>query len=257
MNESRWRMVLVLIVVAAGAGCGNDGNNQDAPPLEADAAPDRGQECAPELPGPIDPSLLIDDLEDRDRFIAPVAGRTGGWSVYADESGGTLEPPAGSSPVPARIIGGRCGSEFAMRISGQGFSEWGAGMNVGFRFENADLGVYDASRYAGVRFWARTGETHTSSVRVRFQDRNTYPVGGICDPGDLVGANACYNAHGQGLVPLGNEWRLYEIAFDRVTQENLFGSPSPFETAHLFSLEWLMQPGSVMDLWIDDVWFYE
>jgi hypothetical protein len=227
MNVSRLGGATSLLAVTlATAGCSEGssgaatGNSRDAAPSpepdaarEVDAAPESGQSCPPELAGPIDPTLLIDDLEDRDGYIAAVGGRSGGWWVYADSSGGTLEPPANAAPTPARILGGRCGSEFAMRLTGQGFTEWGAGMNIGFRFENNDLGAYDASRYSGIRFWARAGESHTSAVRVQLQDRNTYPMGGVCDPNDRAGATACYNAHGTALVPLGREWRLYEIAF--------------------------------------------
>src|SRR6185503_7921699 len=160
-------------------------------------------------------------------------------------------------PLPTRIVGGRCGSAFAMRVTGQGFTDWGAGVNIGFRHGNVDLDAFDASAYSGVRFWARAGESHTSAVRVQLEDGATYPVGGVCDPNDLLGTSACYNAHGTGLVPLGTEWRLYEIAFDRLSQRNLVGSPSAFDKAEVYALEWLMQPNSVIDLWIDDVWFFE
>jgi hypothetical protein len=258
-----------MLLGLAIAGCGNDAHKAeiertDAAPESTDAAsspeaeaPDAGGYCPPELAGPIDPTLLIDDLEDRDGLIAQTGGRSGGWWVFSDETGGSLEPPANGIPLPTRIVGGRCASGFAMRVTGQGFTEWGAGINIGFRFENGDLGVYDATAYSGVRFWARTGESHTAAVRVQLEDRSTYHAGGVCDRTDRLGASACYNAHGTGLVPLDSEWRLYEIAFDRLTQQNLVGTPSAFEKAHLYALEWLLQPNSVIDFWIDDVSFYD
>jgi hypothetical protein len=246
-------------------GCGNDdgrvapqNNDDDAPaPPAPDASSERNQHCEPEFSGPIDPTELIDDLEDRDGFIAQTGGRNGGWSVYSDNTGGTLEPAAGSNRAPARIVGGRCGSAYAMRVTGQGFTDWGAGVNIGFRYENDDLAAFDASRYSGIRFWARVGETNTSAIRVQLQDLSTYPVGGVCDPNDLLGASACYNGHGTGLVPLATEWRLYEIVFDRLSQRDLFGSPSVFDKGQVYAIEWLLEPGSVFEIWIDDVWFYE
>jgi hypothetical protein len=264
MKEPRGALPSQLLLALAIAGCDSGsgpaaerGNTDAAPAPDADAAlePDHG--CEQDVVGPIDPTLLVDDLEDRDGLVAEVGGRNGGWWVYSDASGGTLEPPANAVPVPVRVAGGRCGSQFAMRVTGQGFTDWGAGVNIGFRYENGDLGALDAGGYSGIRFWAKTGEQNTSAIRVQLQDASTYPVGGVCDPADRVGASACYNAHGTGLVPLSTEWQKYEIAFDRLSQRNLFGSPSPFDKGGLYSIEWLMQPSSVFDLWIDDVWFYE
>jgi endoglucanase len=257
MHRSTIVAVAGFSIACAVTGCTqDDGVATGSPTVEPDALPEN-ESCAPALPAPIDPTVLIDDLEDRDGFIAPTGGRNGGWSVYSDGTGGTLEPPASSNPAPARIIGGRCGSEYAMRVTGQGFTDWGAGFNIGFRYENDDLGGFDASRYRGVRFWARIGESNTSAIRVQFQDGSTYPAGGVCDPVDLIGPAACYNGHGTGLVPLGTDWQKYEIAFDRLSQRGLFGSPSAFDKSRLYDLEWLIQPNSVFDLWIDDVWFYE
>jgi hypothetical protein len=261
MNESPATARVLLVLALTSAGCesetrGAERESTDAAPAPDAATPDADQPCPPELAGPIDPTLLIDDLEDRDGLIAQAGGRNGGWWVYSDGTGGTLDPPADGIPLPTRILGGRCGSEFAMRVTGQGFTDWGAGINLGFRYENDDFGAFDASRHSGVRFWARTGESNTSSIRVQLQDGNTYHAGGVCDENDRLGASACYNAHGTALVPLGGQWRPYEIAFDRLSQQNLVGSESPLDRARLYALEWVMQPGSVIDLWIDDVWFY-
>ncbi|HEX6767434.1 MAG TPA: hypothetical protein VF103_18175, partial [Polyangiaceae bacterium] len=63
--------------------------------------------CDPRPPV-IDPTAIIDDMEDRDGSLTYVSGRNGSWWTAADETpGGTIEP---RQPIPEAILGGRCGS---------------------------------------------------------------------------------------------------------------------------------------------------
>lgn len=212
----------------------------------------------PSQSGPIDPTALIDDLEDGDGNLPQLAGRTGGWFIGSDETeGGTLTPAANddASPPAEPIPGGRCGSQSAMRLTGQGFDEWGAVLGIGFRWGDPGILPFDASSFKGVRFWARVGELHTAPVRVQFQDVHTNPDGGHCvEGGELY--EECYDGFGTLLLPLTEEWQEYEIHFDRLAQQG-FGLPAEIDPTQLYSLEWTVGPSAIYDLWIDDVRFFD
>jgi hypothetical protein len=204
---------------------------------------------------PTDPTAVIDDLEDEDALIVPIGDRNGGWWVSSDGSGGTIVPQSDAAPPPERIPGKRCDSEFAMRLTGQGFTAWGAVLSLGFRYTTESEPV-DVSSFKGVMFWARTGETHNSPVRVQFQDSNTQPEGGVCDP-EPSSADECYNGWGTELAPISTEWRLYKIDFSRMTQRDFGHRAEAFDTTAVFDIEWNLSTNSVFDLWIDDLWFYD
>lgn len=272
----RWLNAVTLSsLLLATAACGSDAGAEEAPgalddarvaaregSTGSDAAADGSDgalasECEA-LRGPVDPTLLIDDLEDQNALIAQVASRNGSWWLTGDgSSGSSSEPPSDQAPLPELLVTERCGSRYAMRITGQGFSDWGAVLTVAFRFTN-DLEPIDASAFSGFRFWARVGEQNTSAVRVLVQDGNTHEAGGVCDPADMVGERACYNGYGTDVVPLSTQWRLFEIPFERLAQDAFFGLRSDgLDRAALYAIDWRVDPNSVFDLWIDDVWFYE
>ena len=206
--------------------------------------------------GPIDPTALIDDLEDGNPVIPMVGGRSGSWWISTDMTdGATVTPPGEAAPNPERILGKRCESEFGMRMTGQGFTNWGAVLSAGFKYEDG-LKTIDASAFRGVMFWARVGETHNSPVRVQFQDSNTQPEGGMCNP-EPGSADECYNGWGVEVIPISTQWRLYKLDFSRMTQRDFGYRADAIDTTALYGMEWNVQPNTVFDLWIDDVWFYE
>jgi hypothetical protein len=211
-------------------------------------------ECQTEFM-PIDPTALIDDMEDGNPLIAVVGERNGSWWVSSDGTPGTITPVADEAPAPERILGKHCDSELAMRITGQGFTGWGANLSASFRYV-AGLEPIDASAFRGVMFWARIGETHNSPVRVQFQDANTQPEGGLCDP-TPGSSDECYNGWGTQVAPIGTEWRLYKLDFSRMTQRDFGHRADAMDTSALYDIEWGVDQGTVFDLWIDDVWFYE
>jgi hypothetical protein len=211
-------------------------------------------ECQAEFM-PIDPTAVIDDMEDGNPLIAEVGQRNGSWWVSSDGSAGTITPVSDAAPTPERILGKRCESEFAQRMTGQGFTDWGANLSASFRYV-AELEPIDASDFSGVMFWARVGETHNSDVRVQFQDSNTHPNGGVCDPTPGT-ADECYNGWGTQVTPISTEWHLYKIPFSRMAQRDFGHLADAIDTTALYGIEWNVDPGTVFDLWIDDVWFYE
>ena len=79
---------------------------------------------------PTDPTALIDDIEDGNALIAVAGDRNGSWWITSRRNaGGTITSPNGAAPDPERILGMRCESEFGMRMTGQGFTKWGANLD--------------------------------------------------------------------------------------------------------------------------------
>lgn len=258
--------VLALLVLAA---CGAD----DTTPLGDDAFEDDAFEddalaegegaeldesvaCQQSLLGPVDPTALIDDLEDRNAALPLTGGRNGMWWLVSDASGGSIEPPDNQAPLPEPVLGGRCGSQYALRITGQGFSDWGAVLSLTFRFEAAPVGV-DLSEFSGLRFFAKVGEQNTSAIQFGLQDESTHPAGGVCDPEGGASDRACFNRYGTELAPIGTQWQLYEIPFARLSQSPFFGLRTEgIDPTRVFAAEWAVEAGTVFDFWVDDVWLY-
>lgn len=228
---------------AGGAGAGGTGTGGTS------------TDCQNSL-GAVDPTALIDDLEDGDSQLVLTAARNGSWWVVSDGTvAGTVEPPADQAPLPERVPGGRCGSNYAMRITGQGFTTWGASLIAGFRWTSQAEPV-DVSAFRGVMFWARTGDTNSSGVRVQFQDSSTRPEGGKCN--DVDGSpDACYNGFGSELVQLSTKWQLYKFEFSRMAQRDFGYRADALNTAEVYAMEWGVQASLIFDLWIDDIWLYE
>lgn len=195
-------------------------------------------------------STQIDDFEDEDLFTDVTDGREGSWYSYGDETeGGSHEF------LVAAIPDGRDDSEYALRFSGSGYLDWGAGMGVDLRWtETGDEAcLYDASAYDGFSFWARgSGE----SVRLIVQNPFIVPVssGGDCEMG-------CWDSHGVDLT-LEDEWQLVEIRFDDLEQagwgEALGGPPgADFDPSVIRSIEFTTAGDVDFDYWIDDVTFFQ
>lgn len=203
---------------------------------------------------PVNPAGILDDMEDGNSAVARVADRTGGWWLATDGTEGTTTPEANQAPLPELILGGRCGSQRAIRVTGQGFTGWGAVLSAGMAYSTHPE-PSDLSAFSGIRFWARVGEQNTSSIRAQFQDGQTQPEGGECVnmPGD---AEECYNGFGITLSPIDTKWRLYELKFSQMTQREFGHRGTALDTAHVYDLEFNLEPNSVFDLWVDDLWFF-
>jgi hypothetical protein len=246
-----------VLVPACGAGEGRSDAAVGA------SCPDGSKEEG-ECPTPSEqpePGAFIDDLEDADSLIPSVNGRSGGWWTAGDETpGATLVPPPLDLAPPEAIVGGRCDSKVAMRVTGQGFLDWGSLLGVDLVYGERTNGTegnlpYDASAYSGVEFWARIGDTSTDRVRFAVSDVNNEPYGGLCkdDPGS---AEQCFDTFGAYLNGLTPAWRHYRIPFTSLIQRK-FGLPAAAAaTDALFSVQFNFEPGAVFDFWVDDLAFY-
>ena len=191
---------------------------------------------------------LVDDSEDNDNRISLLEGRDGYWWDAKDDKGSTIEP----STSITMSEGGAHASKFAVHVTGktaaQADKAWGA--VVGFRLAQGSM--YDASRYAGVSFFAKAGEKSESQVRLKVGDVNTQPDGKVCKEG-------CYNDFGKDLS-LGRDWQEYKISFAEMKQQEGWGDPRPpaITAGKLIQIAWHMTtPGAEFDVWLDDIRFLD
>ncbi len=239
---------IACLTLISSLGCGDSASNSSG----ASDGTDPG--CSDEFNGPIDPSALIDDMEDQDGQLAQVSGRNGSWWISTDGTDGTVTPPADAQPPAERILGGRCESKYAMRVTGSDFSDWGAVLSLGFRFDGTAKPV-DLSDFDGVMFWARVGESHSSDIRIQFQDSTTHPEGGLCSE-ESGSENECWDGWGTELAPLGTDWQLYKIRFASLAQRNYGLQGEEFDSKQVYGIDFNLQQDSVFDLWLDDLWLY-
>ena len=150
------------------AGARQEVHDAKDPQVESDARPTAlGEE-------------IIDDMEDGDQDIRPGAGRLGAWFTLNDGTSGASQAPAGLF-IMSSIPSGRGASLFAAHTSGHGFKIWAP--LFGFWLNKQPAGLkqpYDARKYTGISFWARTNATSPIAVRVVVPNTDTDPDGKIC-----------------------------------------------------------------------------
>jgi hypothetical protein len=119
------------------------------------------------------------------------------------------------------------------------------GEQIGFNF--IGKGPYDASKYVGIGFKARTGASAARSVRFNVGDINTHQTGNICQ--------TCWNHFGKVLA-LTPEWKEYRILFTDLRQEDGWGNPRPaaITPSKLINGEFKFGPGQTVDFWVDDLY---
>jgi hypothetical protein len=263
-------LVLLLPTLACGAKSKEKGDDDDGTKPMGQAGSDAGSPmmmkpaiACPDASEPIDPTAMIDDFEDGDGYLVNVPD--GGWWTAGDGTlGATMVPEqteiSGMLATPERLPEPRCGSLFAMRVTGQGFTDWGAvmGMNFGYG-ANADGTEgpypYDASSRTGVDFWAMIGDTSTNQVRYQVSDVNSEPIGGKCVDGG--GSNLqCYDSFGTDLTQLSTTWRRYRIPFAGLAQRD-FGLPADGVVKdQIYQITFNFLTSSPFDFWVDDLQFY-
>jgi hypothetical protein len=207
-----------------------------------------------------DPATIdyIDNMEDGDNVILSRDGRLGYWYTYHDKTSGTLNPDQDVNVVMELIPGGRCGattSTHAMRVTGSGFTDWGSAFAFSLKYQGKEL-PYDASRFTGVTFWARVGETSVDTIRFAIGDQWSRPDAGNCTTTPSNGPMACYDTFGS-TVTLGKSWERHSVLFGQMEQRS-FGLQRPaLDETTLMTVEFAIDPGApVFDIWVDDVAFF-
>lgn len=219
----------------------------------------------PDATDPIDPTALIDDFEDGDGLVPHVDGRSGAWWTAADDTGGTLVPEqtaiTNMPATPEPLSEPRCGSHFALRVSGEGFTDWGASFGVALASgtrPNGENGAvaYDASSRTGVDFWARIGDTSTNAALFEVTDSNSEPDGGVCKADGAVGEQ-CYDSFGLNLTNLDTSWHHYRIPFAGLSQRNFGVKADGVVTTAIYNLTFnFLNANDPFDFWLDDISFY-
>jgi hypothetical protein len=186
----------------------------------------------------------IDDFEDGNKQLTKLAGRSDYWYDARDKMGSTIElkmdePGAGGSEMAAHITG----------VTAPGKPEndvWGVQLGVHFVPKMS----YDASKYAGISFKAKTAPGSARNVRFKIGDVNTHPEGKIC--------KTCWNHFGKDLI-LSEQWKTYTVSFSSAEQEAGWGDPRPAGVLpdKLIEMNWSIGPGNSYDIWFDDVTFVD
>jgi endoglucanase len=184
---------------------------------------------------------LIDDGEDGDNRVLVRDGRGGYWFTSLDAEGSTIEPGGNFKMSPP----GRNGSKYAARMRGRAAaSGWSVYALMAFNIADP-TGPYDASKYAGISFWAK-GPGH---IRLKVPDAYTAPGGGKCKD--------CYNDFGIELA-LTPQWERYTIPFAWLTQQPGWGDPRPeVAVKELYGVQWQFGTrGRDFDVSVDDIAFF-
>jgi hypothetical protein len=199
--------------------------------------------------------LLIDDMEDQTQSIVSSLAY-GSWYVYNDATVGSHMTPAPNTPFTMEAIpGGRCASEYAMRMSGTGLSQWGAGMGFDFGYGNTTVNgqvekiPVDARAYVGVRLWARVGQATTTHATLSISAGSCPPGDGGQDGGDARLPSDCELSYAKSLV-LTTDWVRYDLPFDQ-----FLSNPGRLSIPRdqIFSFQFLVPASTTFDLWIDDI----
>ena len=277
LNRGLWALVAASALAAT--GCSDDpvatpplndaGGDTTATDAASPGAPDGGGGDDPTLPGcpiatgPVDPTLLIDDFEDATSGVPLIAGRSGGWYASGDATPTAIMQPLGSA-APEPIPGGRCGSRHALHVTGSGFLDWGSQIELAMNYGANPAGVsgelpYDARArgYQGVSFFARVGDTSTTTVRFEVADEYARPEAGLCV---LNGAPAagCYDTFGVPLTEaISTQWKQFRIPWTGLAQQGfgLAGGAAP-DVSKLYDISFKFPAHVVFDLWVDDITFY-
>ncbi len=198
------------------------------------AEPDSGGEpCGP----------LIDDMEDGSGVVCSASDRVGVW--YACNDGGGTQYPApnqaGVPILPELLPEPRGASRYAMHSTGTGFVGWGVAIGVDLAFDGQVYGLYDASAYGGIRFWARSDTSTPLRVRISTASTTLDIYGGRCE------REPCGPASVQ--VSLTPTWTEYLLRFVD------FGAYSLDDFGEVTNIQFFFSTNGDFDVWVDDLAF--
>jgi hypothetical protein len=161
--------------------------------------------------------LLVDDFEDGDTL----ASNGFGWWYSQNDT-------AGDQDFRISETSERPPSTRAANSSGIGFDLWGA--LLGLDLTPGD-GMYDASAFAEVRFWAKAAPDSVTSLSAR-----------LLEGGEL---------QFETVIELTTEWQEYVLAFDSVVPVD--GSDRKVDASRLAAVQFFVFSADRFDFWIDDV----
>ncbi|MBN2193716.1 MAG: hypothetical protein JW751_12935 [Polyangiaceae bacterium] len=209
--------------------------------------------------------LVISDMEDGTGRICTGEHRVGVWYAFNDQSRSETpiaqqwpaSTPPGTPITPSDIPGGRGNSRRAMHTYGGDFVGWGAGIGLDFNYDGKVYGSYDASRYTGFTFWARSDDSTQIRVRLSTLTTTYAEYGGACDCEVDQGGCVCEPDH--VIVQLDRDWTEYRIYFGDYDHYWRGYPPSLLDRSTLTNLQFFADPEDgmgIFDFWIDDVAFF-
>ena len=209
---------------------------------EAPAGPQVGKDCGP--------NGLIDDGEDGNNQNLPNDGRGGYWYTFKDKGTTTVEPTAGEEGGTFAMSEGGHNSQYAARFHGTIGTGSVVFSGMGMNFVDPK-DAYDASKYAGISFWAKKGSPEsTGKVRLKVPDMNTDPQGGVC--------TECFNDFGADLN-LTTEWKQYSFLWGKMKQEPDWGAPHKpkITPSKIYGIQFQVKiPRANYDIYVDDLKFF-
>lgn len=240
---------------------------------------------------PVGADDLISDFTT-DNSIAASDGRQGGWYVYGDPMG-TFDPPkidGAAYPIDATMGNSACSGPGSLRLKATGFTGFGAAMGTDFKPRQvADggamppKGIYDASKYRGVAFWAKSAAP-VKLVQVKFPDVNTDTEAPPHETDNCILNAASRMNCSPYLVKFGEPtattvfpkysaaqidttWRRFEVLFEDTKQDptnpGFIPTPNKLDVTRLLGMaiqvnaDFSTMPPTAnnFELWIDDVQF--
>jgi hypothetical protein len=234
---------------------------------------------------------LIADFKT-DNGLNPADGRTGGFYVYGDDSlAGKFDPPLVKDeayPIDTTTGNPDCSGPGSFHTKATGWGVWGSALGTDFMAkDSAGLkGSYDASKYKGISFWAKSAAPLTK-VQVSFPD--IYTDGGASFAGTDAadaGISQCVYAPDESvkcspyLVKFGDSafsaymdyqidttWKRFDIMFADTLQDQynkgFHTAANKIDTAHLTAMaiqvnaDFSTTPPTPNDyeIWVDDINF--
>lgn len=187
---------------------------------------------------------LIDDVEGKFPLLPERSGRNGAWYMIHDFSYGQASSGAFQQLNPEAPE-----SLYAARVSGSGFTDWGAQLGVTLK---AGATGYDASNYCGVRFMAKgTGPHFTLMI----SDRHSVPQAGVCG---TEGKEACYRFVGKGFE-VSADWQEVQMGFSELSHQLDPQNPRTLDKSAIYDIlfNFYSPEGSAFELLVDDLSFIE
>lgn len=163
--------------------------------------------------------LLVDDFEDGDTL----ASNGFGWWYSQNDTAGDQDFRIGE-------LSDRAESTRAANSSGIGFDVWGALVGLDM---TPGSGLYDASAFTQLRFWARAAPDTVTSLSARL----------------LEGGETQFETP----IELGTEWRQYILRFDALSAVD--GSDRLIDSSRIAALQIFVFSDQRFNFWIDDVVF--
>ena len=277
--------LLLVLPAAAACGCGSD-NTQTASPPDAQVAP---PDTLPEAGGAMCITIADDLIADfkTDNGLNPADGRQGGFYVYGAPLG-SFDPPVDPNsayPIDAATGNPNCSGPGSFHTKATGFGTWGAAVGADFVPKVGTFkGTYDASKYKGVSFWAKSAAPIAGGVQVSFPDVYTdaaanptpldptvypcvYTSGALnnCSPYLVKFGDSTFPAYQNYNIDTG--WKRFDIMFADTRQDQynpgFHTAADKLDVQHLTAMA--IQVNAIyvngkptpndFELWVDDVNF--